>query len=199
MFESIDVYRYVTNEAMLFLQKTGATKPHDDSISDEEENYTIAQVGCVEDLLCKISDIRPELMEITPDRLLVDRLIQTSLENAQREKHKYQNSNDSREKHFNRGGFNANQRGRGYRGGRENFQQRTPYGENVERRGRFSLANQRDKVDHESNADSRGKFTKQHNQNRNSNWRQRQDSSGDENVVRRDNKPSDSNGDWRKK
>lgn len=187
MFESIDVYQYVTNEAMLFLQKTGATKPHDDSISDEEENYTIAQVGCVEDLLCKISDVRPELMETTPDRSLVDRLIQTSKENAQREKH------------FNRGGFNANQRGRGYRGGRENFQQRTSYGENVERRGRFSLANQRDKVDHESNADSRGKFTKQHNQNRNSNWRQRQDSSGDENVVRRDNKPSDSNGDWRKK
>lgn len=199
MFESIDVYQYVTNEAMLFLQKTGATKPHDDSISDEEENYTIAQVGCVEDLLCKISDVCPELMEITPDRSLVDRLIQTSKENAQREKHKYQNSNDSREKHFNRGGFNANQRGRGYRGGRENFQQRTPYGENVERRGRFSLANQRDKVDHESNADSRGKFTKQHNQNRTSNWRQRQDSSGDENVVRRDNKPSDSHGDWRKK
>lgn len=209
MYESIDVYQYVTNEAMLFLQKAGATKPHDDSISDEEENYAIAQVGCVEDLLCKISDVRPELMEITPDTSLVDRLIRTATENAQKEKYKHQNSNESRERHFNKGGLstnqrgrcgpNPNQRGRGFRGGRENFQQRMPYGDNVERRGRFSLANQRDNVDHESNADFRGKFTNQRNQNRPSNWRQRQDSSGDENPIKRGNKPNDSNGDWRKK
>uniref|UniRef100_A0A1B6FRK7 Uncharacterized protein n=1 Tax=Cuerna arida TaxID=1464854 RepID=A0A1B6FRK7_9HEMI len=183
MYETINLYEYIINEALLLLQKANSPKgKQDSSLSDDEDVEYIAHIGCVEDFVSKLREIFPELMKIEPDPQLVDRLHLTSKEIAEKEKHKFKEPrNDFRPS--NRGGFSPHQeRGRA-RGGRGYHQRGRGASSDVssERRGRFSLANQRDKgerpardssSDHSDNKErhgsNRGKRNIDH-----TNWRKR--------------------------
>lgn len=208
MYQPINLYEYITNEAKLFLLKAGASRPEDDPNSGGE-NFPIAQLGSVEDLIFKVSEVHPEMMEVSPDPTLVDTLIEISKENAKHEEGRKVNEGRerhfSREQHFNRenqrgrGRQFPNREGRGYQGGRDHFQQRMPSGENVERRGRFSLANQRDNADHEFNLEDRGHLSSTENRNRPRNRGWRGNNRGNENATKRGNRSNDSQENWRKK
>lgn len=158
MFEPIDMYHYLANEALVCLQKSQSLKNSlDSSNSDEEEVSILEHIGRIEDFMEKISEIKPELAEITADHELVDRLHKLSEENQASFQRNQNRSNE-------RGGFRSNQRGSGNfdrrgrgRGGysqdhsedRRRFSDRSYHSrqqsaDHAESRGRYSVANQRD-------------------------------------------------------
>ncbi|KAG8328327.1 hypothetical protein J6590_000987 [Homalodisca vitripennis] len=141
MYEPINLYEYIINEALLLLEKAHSSEGQKDcSLLDDKDT------DCVKDFVSKLSEIFPEMVKIEPDPHLVDRLHQTSKEIIQRENKKCKESrNDFRPS--NRGGFSLHrERGRA-RGGIGYHQRGRGASSDVssERRGRFSVANQRDK------------------------------------------------------
>uniref|UniRef100_A0A1B6MSX3 Uncharacterized protein n=1 Tax=Graphocephala atropunctata TaxID=36148 RepID=A0A1B6MSX3_9HEMI len=152
MYEPINLFHYIINEALLLLQKTSKGQL-DSSVSDDEDVEHVAGTGYVEDFVDKLSEIHPELMEITPDPQLVDKLHVTSKEIIDKEKNNFRGPrNNSTPSH--RGGYGSHQeRGRG-RGGRGYHHRGGGASSEVlsERRGRFSVANQRNNENSEGSA-----------------------------------------------
>uniref|UniRef100_A0A1B6HLW1 Uncharacterized protein n=1 Tax=Homalodisca liturata TaxID=320908 RepID=A0A1B6HLW1_9HEMI len=141
MYEPINLYEYIINEALLLLEKAHSSEGQkDSSLLDDKDT------DCVKNFVSKLSEIFPEMVKIEPDPHLVDRLHQTSKEIIQRENKKCKESrNDFRPS--NRGGFSLH-RERGRARGGIGYHQRgrgASYDVSSERRGRYSVANQRDK------------------------------------------------------
>lgn len=126
MNEPIDLYEYLVNEALLLIHKK-------DSSTAEPETSELRAQECVEDFLDLISEVRPELMEMTPNPDLIPRLIQSS------------NKIESSSNYKNQGRNNFRGRGGGNRGGRGVNRGCHVNPDNNERRGRFSVANQRER------------------------------------------------------